>query len=72
VDLLYPQSKEKDIQKTWKWVEKATVLDIFATPLPNNLFSRGVGLNFGEGELSGKGLVTHSLLGILPKNALRS
>ena len=67
-----PTELGKRYSDTWKWVEKATVLDIFATPLPDNLFSRGVGLNIGEGELSGKGLVTHLPPGILPKNAFRS
>ena len=67
-----PTELGKRYPDTWKWVGKATVLDIFATPLPDNLFSRGVGLNIGEGELSGKGLVTHLPPGILPKNTFRS
>ena len=67
-----PTEQGKRYPDTWKWVEKATVLDIFATPLPDNLFSRGVGLNIEEGELSGKGLVTHLPPGIFPKNAFRS
>ena len=55
MDLLYLQSKEgKRYPDTWKWVEKATVLEIFATPLPDNLFPRGVGLNIGEEELTEK------------------
>ena len=67
-----PTELGKRYSDTWKQVEKATVLDSFATPLPDNLFPRGVGLNIGEGELSGKGLVTHLPPGILPKNAFRS